>query len=125
MKVNTMALRKAVQAALETVSPRVKYQKAKPGTATPYIVFGLTTGIDNRPSQDYLLDVDVWDKVTKTSSSVIEDLTDAVVVALDAVPVEVTGCSFVPYFNTRFSADEKDSGLLHRRVTFSLRVYFS
>ena len=74
---NTNAVADNILDYLSEKYPRVYRNRAKVGTEFPYIVFRLDSALDSYPSEDYYLNIDIYEK-SGMSVRTIEALADVV-----------------------------------------------
>ena len=73
----TNDLKKLIQEKLKTVTSDVYFQQARDNALYPHIVFNFRDiNLGDLSRQDYVLEVDVWDKGTSTET--VDSLADAV-----------------------------------------------
>lgn len=117
-------LRSAIVAVLRSVHPRVYYQRAPDGAAYPYLVYELPNSNDQGDMEQFVLDVDAWDRpAVQGDSGPIEQLMAAVDAALDKRVVTVDGLPMVIYRDTRLPLDDDDARLLRRKYVYEVRTF--
>lgn len=121
-KIKIVELRKLINTTLRTVHPRVYYQRA-PETATyPYLVYDLPDSIDDRPIEQFNLEVDGWDKPSGGDTTALETLMDSVDRALNNKRGIFSEFG-VTIFRARRLPLTDDDPLIHRRkYAYDLRV---
>ena len=117
-------LRSTIVAALRAVHPRVYYQRAPDGAPYPYLVYELPNSNDQGDLEQFVLDVDGWDRpAVQGDSTQLEQLMAAVDEALDRRVVTVDGTPMVIYRETRLPLEDDDVRLLRRKYVYQVRVF--
>ena len=118
-----LEIRKAVNAALKTVHPRVWYERAPDGAAYPYLIFLLQNAVDLTGLEQFFLDVDGWDAPADGSTVALETLMGAVDQALHKRVVVADGVSFVIYRDRRFPLEDNDARIRRRKHIYEVRAF--
>lgn len=118
----TNALRKLIQGKLETITTNVSYEKANDDKLYPHIVFNFRTiDLGDISRQDYILEVDVWDK--GTSSFRVEEMSDNIEDLLHTENLPQTGILPTFYKIDRKAIDDSDKTIKHRLIKFQIQNY--
>lgn len=118
----TNDLKKLIQTKLKTITTNVFHEIADENALYPHIVFGLRTiNLDDLSRQDYILDVDVWDKSQSTVD--IDNMCDSIENLLQGnnLPQESILPTF--YLIDRKSLIDEDKSILHRLIRFQIQNY--
>lgn len=121
--INTVALRAVLQTELKKIHCKVYYEDAPDCASFPYLVYNLS-GTDSKPSRDYSLDIDVWDKPKDASTTVVETLADNLENTLNELLINNDDLSAIIYTSSRLSINDPEPSIKRRRVIFDMRVYF-
>ena len=118
----TNELRKLIQTKLKTLASKVYYEIADSDAMYPHIVFSFkTVNLDDLWRQDYMLDIDVWDKSQNTTT--IEALCDNIEKLLHMENLPQTGILPTFYLVDRKSIPDEDKAIKHRLVRFQIQNY--
>lgn len=119
-----LRLRSAIVAILRAVHLRVYYQRAPDNAVYPYLVYELSNSVDQGDTEQFVLDVDGWDRPAVQGDSMqLEQLMDTVDEALDRRVVTVDGTPVVIYRETRLPLEDDDVRLLRRKYVYQIRVF--
>lgn len=118
----TNDLKKLITQKLKTLTNNVFYEQATDNALYPHLVFSFRTiDLGDLSRQDYVLEVDVWDKGTSTVQ--VDELSDRVEDLLQAenLPQE----NILPTFYTidRKSILDSDKSIKHRLIRFQIQNY--
>jgi len=118
----TNDLKELIQAQLKTVTPNVFYEVGQTKKMYPHIIFEFSSidlGDFNR--QDYILDVDVWDKSEDTTA--VEDLCDSIEELFNNanLPQETILPTFFRIDRKRIP--DEDIQIRHRLIRFQIQNY--
>ena len=122
----TNDLKALVWTKLKTVTAKVYFELADDDSIYPHIVFNFRRiDLGDLYRQDYVLEVDVWDKITDTNQTTtrINNLTDSVEKLLQAenLPQE----NILPTFYLMDEQDvlDEDKKIRHRKIQFQVQNY--
>lgn len=118
----TNDLKKLIQEKLKTVTSDVYFQQARDNALYPHIVFNFRDiSLGDLSRQDYVLEVDVWDKGTLTET--VDSLADAVedLLHTENLPQENVLPTF--YKIDRKSIIDSDKDIKHRLIRFQIQNY--
>ncbi|KNY24845.1 tail completion protein gp17 [Pseudobacteroides cellulosolvens] len=127
---NTIEFSKAIRSYLLTKHPRVYKEKA-PATATfPYITFNLPSSSNTYPSEDFTLEIDIWDDKEDTTS--LETLTDSIdgdgdalnPTGLNIKTIVSNGLTATFYRETRGEVIDDDPRINRRQLRYRVRTYY-
>ncbi|QOR34442.1 hypothetical protein IMX26_13215 [Clostridium sp. 'deep sea'] len=121
MMVDTIALREAIQQKLEELHSHVYPKKASANEFPLYVVYNWTS-TDSRPSKDYSLDIDVWNK--SKDETALETLADNIENALDGTVINNERLSVIFYNSSRLNIPDSEPSISRVRITIDMRVYF-
>lgn len=118
----TNDLRKLIQEKLKTITTNVFYEQANDDVLYPHIVFDMKTiDLGDISRQDYILEVDVWDK--SRSSFQVEELSDKVEDLLHCENLPQTNVLPTFYKIDRKSILDSDKTIKHRLIRFQIQNY--
>ena len=118
----TNDLKELVQTKLKTLTTNVYFEIADSQALYPHIVFAFRTiDLGDLSRQDYVLDVDLWDK--GTSSTAIDDLADSVENLLQAANLPQKNILPTFYKIDRKSLIDEDKSIRHRNIRFQVQNY--
>ena len=118
----TNDLKKLITQKLKTLTDNVFYEQATDNALFPHLVFSFRTiDLGDLSRQDYILEVDVWDKGTSTVQ--VDELSDQVedLLHTENLPQE----NILPTFYTidRKSILDSDKSIKHRLIRFQIQNY--
>ena len=95
----------------------------------PYAVFYLPNSINTDPSEDFYLDVDIWDN--KQDTTALENLVDIIdgdgdvlnPTGLHHKTITADGITATFYRESRSEIEDEDPRLSRRQLQYSVRVY--
>lgn len=115
-------IRKLINTTLRAVHPRVYYQSA-PETATyPYLVYDLPDSIDDRPIEQFNLEVDGWDKPGNGDTTALETMMESVDRALHRKQGIFSELGVTIFRARRLSPTDDDPQIKRRKHAYDLRV---
>ena len=118
----TNDLKKLVQTQLKTVATNVYYEVADDKAVYPHLVFSFRRlDLNDLSRQDYILQVDVWDRGDKTQ--VVDDLADGVENLLQAKNLPQTDILPTFYLIDRKMVEDEDKMIRHRQIQFQVQNY--
>lgn len=118
----TNDLKKLVQTQLKTVATNVYYEVADDKAVYPHLVFSFRRlDLNDLSRQDYILQVDVWDRSNKTQ--VVDDLADGVENLLQAQNLPQTDILPTFYLIDRKMVEDEDKMIRHRQIQFQVQNY--
>lgn len=118
----TNALKKLIQTKLKTLTTDVYFETAADNALYPHIVFSFRTiNLDDLSRQDYMLDVDVWDKGKNTVN--VDQLADQVESLLHCQNLPQTTILPTFYLVDRKAIIDEDKQIKHRLVRFQVQNY--
>ena len=118
----TNSLKNLIEAKLKTLTTNVYYVEARDNAMYPHIVFSFRNiDLGDLSRQDYILEVDVWDKGTSTYN--VEELSDKV--------GDLFHCQNLPqdhilptfYKIDRKSILDPNKNIKHRQIRFQIQNY--
>ena len=118
----TNDLKKLIQTKLKTLTTNVFFEQATDNALYPHIVFDFRTiDLGDLARQDYILEVDVWDKGTSTTR--VDELADKVEDLLQAKNLPQTNILPTFYKIDRRSIIDTDKSIKHRLIKFQIQNY--
>ena len=118
----TNSLKKLIQEKLKTLTTNVFFEQATDNALYPHIVFSFRTiDLGDISRQDYILEVEVWDKGTSTFQA--DDLTDKVEDLFHTENLPQTGILPTFYKIDRKAIDDSDKTIMHRLIKFQIQNY--
>jgi hypothetical protein len=118
----TNDIKKLVQTKLKTLTTNVYHELADKDAVYPHIVFTFRRiDLQDLSRQDYILEVDVWDKEKDTTR--VDNLADSVENLLQAqnLPQEHILPTF--YLIDRRNILDEDKNIKHRQIQFQIQNY--
>lgn len=118
----TNDLKKLVQTKLKTLTTNVYHELADKDAVYPHIVFTFRRiDLQDLSRQDYILEVDVWDKEKDTTR--VDNLADSVENLFQAknLPQEHILPTF--YLIDRRNILDEDKNIKHRQIQFQIQNY--
>jgi len=128
-----VALRKQIVKYLKSKHPRVYFINKVPKNAKfPYLVYDFQPSF--RPDEScerLMIEIDGWDKPSRGSSKVLEELMETIngdgdlssPTGLDKSILDNEDIMSVFSMESRHFLDEKGTGILRRKYTYSVTVY--
>lgn len=118
----TNELKKLIQAKLKTLTTDVYFEQARDNALYPHIVFNFKNiDLGDIWRQDYVLEIDVWDKGTMTDR--VDELADMVEDLLHTENLPQTGVLPTFYKIDRKAIDDPDKTIKHRLIKFQIQNY--
>ena len=118
----TNDLKKLIQTKLKTLTTNVFFEQATDNALYPHIVFDFRTiDLGDLARQDYILEVEVWDKGTSTTG--VDELSDKVEDLLQAKNLPQTNILPTFYKIDRRSIKDEDKSIKHRLIKFQIQNY--
>lgn len=118
----TNDLKKLIQGKLLTLTANVYHEQARDDALYPHIVFAFKeVNLGDISRQDYILEIDVWDKGTLTTT--VDDLADSVedLFHTENLPQENILPTF--YKIDRKAILDPDKTIKHRIIRFQIQNY--
>jgi len=118
----TNDLKKLVQTKLKTLTTNVYFEQAADNALYPHAVFTFREiDLGDLSRQDYVLEVDVWDKGTSTTA--IDELSDKIedLLQLQNLPQTLILPTFFKI--DRKSILDQDKSIKHRLIRFQIQNY--
>ena len=118
----TNDLKKLIQTKLKTLTTDVYYEQARDNALYPHIVFSFKeVNLGDLSRQDYMLEVDVWDKNTSTYNA--EELADKVEDLLHTQNLPQDKILPTFYKVDRKSILDPGKDIKHRQIRFQIQNY--
>lgn len=118
----TNDLKKLIQTKLKTLTTNVYFELAADNALYPHIVFNFRTiDLGDISRQDYVLEVDIWDKGTSTTG--VDELADKVEDLLHCQNLPQTRVLPTFYKIDRRTIEDNDKSIKHRLVRFQIQNY--
>ena len=118
----TNDLKKLIQTKLKTLTTNVFFEQATDDALYPHVVFGFREiDLGDLARQDYVLEIDVWDKGTSTTS--VDELSDKIEDLLQAQNLPQTNILPTFYKIDRKSLPDSDKSIKHRLIRFQIQNY--
>lgn len=120
MRTNDLKL--LLQTKLKTIASNVYFEQAVDDAIFPHIVFSFRTiDLGDLSRQDYILEVDVWDKGTDTTA--IDTMVDRIENLLQAENLPQDNILPTFYLIDRKSVIDSDKDIKHRLIRFQIQNY--
>ena len=118
----TNDLKKLIQTKLKTLTTNVFFETATDDKLYPHVVFDFRTiDLGDLSRQDYVLEIDVWDKGTSTTR--VDELSDKIEDLLQAQNLPQTNILPTFYKIDRKSIYDTDKSIKHRLIRFQIQNY--
>jgi len=118
----TNDLKKLVQTKLKTLTTNVYFEQAADNALYPHAVFTFREiDLGDLSRQDYVLEVDVWDKGTSTTA--IDELSDKIEDLLQLQNLPQTHILPTFFKMDRKSILDQDKSIKHRLIRFQIQNY--
>lgn len=118
----TNDLKRLVQTKLKTVTAKVYHEIADDKALYPHIVYTFRrVDLGDLSRQDYILEVDVWDKGNSTQT--VDNLADSVENLLQAENLPQDNVLPTFYLINRQNILDEDKQIRHRRIQFQVQNY--
>jgi len=121
---NTNAVADEVLEYLSTKHARVYRNRAPQSPTFPYVVFRVESVLNNSPSEDFYINVDIYEDVSK-SVRTIEDLADTIDSGLNMMVINTSVLNMHFLREARqFVDDEELVGKQMINLRYNTRIYF-
>lgn len=121
---NTNAVADEVLEYLSTKHTRIYRNRAPQSPAFPYVVFRVDSVLNNSPSEDFYINVDIYEDVSK-SVRTIEDLADTIDKGLNMAVINTSALNMHFLREARqFVDDEELVGKQMINLRYNTRIYF-
>ena len=121
---NTNAVADEVLEYLSTKHARVYRNRAPQSPTFPYVVFRVESVLNNSPSEDFYINVDIYEDVSK-SVRTIEDLADTIDSGLNMAVINTSVLNMHFLREARqFVDDEELVGKQMINLRYNTRIYF-
>ena len=121
---NTNAVADEVLEYLSTKHARVYRNRAPQSPVFPYVVFRVESVLNNSPSEDFYINVDIYEDVSK-SVRTIEDLADSIDSGLNMAVINTSVLNMHFLREARqFVDDEELVGKQMINLRYNTRIYF-
>lgn len=118
----TNDLKKLVQTKLKTLTTNVFFEQATDNALYPHVVFAFREiDLGDISRQDYVLEVDVWDKGTSTTA--VDELADKIEDLLQLQNLPQTNILPTFFKIDRKSILDQDKAIKHRLIRFQIQNY--
>ena len=118
----TNDLKILLQTKLKTITTNVFFEQATDDALYPHIVFSFRTiDLGDLSRQDYILEIDVWDKGTDTTA--IDSMADSVEDLLQAENLPQENILPTFYLIDRKAIPDTDKAIKHRLIRFQIQNY--
>ena len=114
-------LRKALNAQLKTVHPRVYFQVAPELAVFPYLTFEFTTTDDGEGSELAVIDIDGWSVGSDTT--VLETLITAVNTALNKKTLTSGNMTATLFLDNKIPLTDDDPLIRRRKYIYQARLF--
>ena len=114
-------IRTTIQTLITSAHPRSYFETAPINAVYPYVVCELPNSIDDGSLEQFVLDVDGWDK--SKSSLAIEAVMTAVDANLHRKTVVVNGMSITIYRENRLSLVDDEPQIRRRKYIYQVRTF--
>ena len=118
----TNDLKKLIQTKLKTLTTNVFYENATDNAMYPHVVFTFNSiDLGDLSRQDYMLNVDVWDKGKSTTA--VDELCDKIEALLQGENLPQTRILPTFYLVDRRNIPDEDKQIRHRIIRFQIQNY--
>lgn len=124
MTIKVIELRKAISTLLLSVHPRVYYHVAPDDAVFPYLVYDLPNSRDDGTLENFVLDVDGWDRPGNGDTSALETLMGNIDAELHRKTVFTSGKICVTiYRENRLTLLDSDKRIRRRKYIYQARTH--
>lgn len=117
-------LQKFIVGELKKVSQRVFLEQAADGAAFPYVVYRLPISDENNRREDFMLEIDMWDRPANGSTVALQNLSDAIDNALNRlIYTDSAGWNARFYRVNRLMVPDPDAAIRRRQLRYEVKVY--
>jgi hypothetical protein len=117
-------LRRALNAYLKTLHPRVYFQAAPDTAEFPYLVYDITNIFDDGEGQQIItLDIDGWDKPGNGDTTTLENLMSVVNEGLNKKTLTTDKIAVTFYLDSKIPLIEDDPRIKRRKYVYQGRLY--
>lgn len=115
-------LKKVIFSLLKSVHSRVYFVDAPEDETFPYVVYNLPTSTEAENREDFMLEVDIWDKAKDTTA--IETLTQSIDTLLNREHAVNSKVLVNLYRVNRLVLTDDDKSIKRRQLTYQAKTYF-
>ena len=107
---------------LKLVHSNVYFEQAPENATFPYIVFKLPNSTENEAREDFILEVDIWDNNSDTTT--LETLTNNIDTQLNRTHHTETNVVCSIYRINRLMIPDPDPNIRRRQLRYQVQTYF-
>jgi hypothetical protein len=118
-------LQKYIVGQLKQVHPRVYQENAPQDGLFPYVVYRMPTSTENEWREDFILEIDIWDKPQDGSTVTLQQLSDAIDRALNRTRYVSTDRKWSTRIHrvNRLMIPDPDETIRRRQLRYELRTF--
>lgn len=118
-------LQRFIVSELKKIHPRIYLESAPQGATFPYVVYALPTSDENERREDFILEINIWDKPVDGSTVSLQTLSDQ-------IDQELNRLVFIDHVNdwlarfyriNRLMIPDPDSTIRRRQLRYEIRSY--
>ena len=122
--IKVIEIREIIQTALNSVHPRVYYQTAPDTAVFPYLVYDLPNSTDDGTLEQFVLDVDAWDRPSNGDTTIVEILIDSADKSLHRKTITVDDNLAVTFYReNRLTLTDDDPNIKRRKYIYKIRTF--
>lgn len=118
----TLSMRKIIREKIGSIAPHLYYESAHKESPYPYVVYTLDDSNSFDSVEDFVLEIDAWDKPIDGSTFVLEELIGDIDKVLNYSTVFRDGRSYRFYRQNRRSIRDSDKRLKRRQLIYQIKV---
>jgi len=122
--IKVIEIRKIINIALKSIHPRIYYRSAPDTAVFPYLVYDLPNSTDDGTLEQFVLDVDAWDRPSNGDTTIVEILIDSADKSLHRKTITVDDNLAVTFYReNRLTLTDDDPNIERRKYTYEVRTF--
>ena len=122
--IKVIELRKMINIALKSIHPRVYYRTAPDTAVFPYLVYDLPNSTDDGTLEQFILDVDAWDRPSNGDTTIVEILIDSADKSLHRKTITLDDNLAVTFYReNRLTLTDDDPNIKRRKYIYQVRTF--
>ena len=117
-------MRKAIYNAIVAIHPRVHFEEAPENEIYPYVVIDLPTSTDDGSLEQFMIDIDGWDRPLLGDTTELEELMESINEVLHRETFYIASeLAMTLYRENRLYLRDNDKRIRRRKYIYQARTY--